>query len=50
MPAVVEVALVDLRRKHPSWGPRRLVFELAQTAVEPVPSESGAYRRCCVSA
>jgi transposase InsO family protein len=44
MPAVVEVALVDLRRRHPSWGPRRLVYELMRVGVEPVPSESGAYR------
>jgi transposase InsO family protein len=44
MPAVVEVALVDLRRRHPSWGPRRLVYELMRAGVEPVPSESGAYR------
>ena len=44
MPAVVEVALVDLRRRHPSWGPRRLVYELRRTGVEPVPSESAAYR------
>ena len=44
MPAVVEVALVDLRRKHPSWGPRRLVYELGKAGVEPVPSESGVYR------
>jgi len=44
MPAVVEVALVDLRRAHPSWGPRRLVFELAKAGVSPVPSESGVYR------
>lgn len=44
MPAEVEVALVDLRRAHPSWGPRRLVFELAKAGVCPVPSESGAYR------
>lgn len=44
MPAVVEVALVDLRRKHPGWGPRRLVYELAKVGVEPVPSESGVYR------
>ena len=42
MPAQVEVALVDLRRAHPSWGPRRLVFELAKAGVEPLPSESGA--------
>jgi transposase InsO family protein len=44
MPAVVEVALVDLRRRHPSWGPRRLVYELRRAGMEPVPSESAAYR------
>jgi transposase len=30
MPAAVEVVLVELRLAHPSWGPRRLVFELAR--------------------
>lgn len=44
MPAVVEVALVNMRRQHPSWGPRRLVYELGKVGVEPVPSESGVYR------
>ena len=44
MSGPVEVALVELRRAHPSWGPRRLVHELAKAGVEPVPSESGAYR------
>jgi transposase InsO family protein len=44
MPASVEVALAGLRRRHPSWGPRRLVYELARSGVEPVPSESGVYR------
>ena len=44
MPAVVEVALVDLRRRHPTWGPRRLVYELGKVGVDPVPSESGVYR------
>lgn len=43
MPADVEVALVDLRLAHPSWGPRRLVFELAKRGVPGV-SESAAYR------
>ncbi len=43
MPADVEVALVDLRIAHPSWGPRRLVFELAKRGVIGV-SESAAYR------
>ena len=44
MPAEAEVALAELRRAHPSWGPRRLVFELAKRGVEPVPSESAVYR------
>jgi len=40
----VEVALAQMRRAHPSWGPRRLVFELAKRGVEPVPSATGVYR------
>jgi transposase InsO family protein len=44
MPAVVEAALLELRRSRPYWGPRRLVFELAKRRIGPVPSESAAYR------
>ncbi|GFG67903.1 hypothetical protein MKUB_53930 [Mycobacterium kubicae] len=44
MPAVVEAALLELRRSRPYWGPRRLVFELKKRRVSPVPSESAAYR------
>jgi transposase len=43
MPAAAEVALAELRLAHPSWGPRRLVFELARRDVTGV-SESAAYR------
>jgi len=43
MPAEVEVALAEMRRAHPSWGPRRLVFELAKRELA-VPSESAVYR------
>ena len=42
MPASVEVALVELRLGHPSWGPRRLSFELGRRGL--VVSESAAYR------
>jgi transposase InsO family protein len=42
MLAAVEVALVELRLAHPSWGPRRLSFELAKRGV--AVSESAAYR------
>jgi hypothetical protein len=44
MPAAVEVALVELRLAHPSWGPRRLSFELGRRGVAPTVSESAAYR------
>jgi transposase len=44
MPAEVEAALLELLRSRPYWGPRRLVHELAKRGIEPVPSESGAYR------
>jgi transposase InsO family protein len=40
----VEVALAEMRRSHPSWGPRRLVFELGRRGVDPVPSQAGVYR------
>ena len=30
MDAVVEVAVLEMRRLHPGWGPRRIVFELAK--------------------
>ena len=44
MPAAVEVALAEMRLAHPTWGPRRLAFELARSGVAPAPSESAAYR------
>ena len=40
----VEVVLAELRRAHPSWGPRRLRFELGNRGVDSMPSESGVYR------
>ena len=42
MPADAEVALVELRLAHPSWGPRRLSFELGARGM--AVSESAAYR------
>ena len=44
MPAGVEAAALELRRMHRSWGPRRIVVELARRGVAPLPSESGVYR------
>src|SRR5690606_21223767 len=42
MSSDVEVAIATMRHAHPSWGPRRLSFELAKKGV--VVSESAVYR------
>ena len=42
MDAGVEVELAVLRRRHPTWGPRRLVYELAKQDI--TVSESAVYR------
>jgi transposase-like protein len=47
MPAGVEVQVLELRRGHPTWGPRRILFELGKCGLRPLPSESGVYR--CLS-
>jgi transposase InsO family protein len=44
MPAEVEVEIARLRFAHPSWGPRRLVFELERAGVRPVPGRTSVYR------
>ena len=44
MASAVEVYVEQLRRAHPSWGPRRIAFELAKRGADPVPSESAVYR------
>src|SRR3954454_3701019 len=44
MPAVVEAAVLEMRRQHRWWGPRRIRAELARRGWAPVPSESGVYR------
>ncbi|MDQ4045574.1 MAG: helix-turn-helix domain-containing protein, partial [Chloroflexota bacterium] len=43
-PAEVEAAVIEMRRAHPEWGPRRIVHELGRRGVEPVPSRSSVYR------
>jgi transposase InsO family protein len=44
MDPLVEAAVLELRRVHRAWGPRRIAVELARRGVSPVPSESGVYR------
>ena len=43
-PAQVEARIVELRRAHPTWGPRTLLHQLARAGVEPLPSRSSVYR------
>ncbi len=40
----VEALIVELRREHPGWGPRSLLFQLEATGVEPLPGRSSVYR------
>jgi len=44
MPAIVEAAVLELRRKHRAWGPKRLVYELLKRGVG-----VGAVRNGCIS-
>jgi transposase len=42
MPPEVEAVVLEARRNHPSWGPRRIVIELARRGV--TTSKSSVYR------
>jgi transposase InsO family protein len=42
--AETEARIVQLRREHPGWGPRRIVHQLEREGVSPVPSRSAVYR------
>ena len=42
MPPAVEAAVLEARRNHPSWGPRRIVIELGRRGV--TTSKSAVYR------
>ncbi|MFI9241873.1 IS481 family transposase [Streptomyces sp. NPDC053086] len=40
----VEAVVCELRRRHPGWGPRRLVHEPERRGITPVPSRATVYR------
>jgi len=44
MPPVVEARIVELRRAHPSWGPRTIGDRLGKEGADPVPGRSSIYR------
>jgi transposase InsO family protein len=43
-PVEVEMAVCEMRREHPRWGPRRLAHELGRSGMVPVPSRMTVYR------
>jgi transposase InsO family protein len=44
MSPALEVRVVELRRAHPSWGPRRIGHQLSLDGVDPPPGRSSVYR------
>ncbi|MGW0538107.1 IS481 family transposase [Streptomyces sp. NPDC003032] len=44
LPADVESLICELRQQHPRWGARRLVHELGQRKVQPLPSRGTVHR------
>lgn len=44
IPPPVEARVVALRRAHPGWGPRRILFQLGREQVVPLPGRSSVYR------
>jgi transposase InsO family protein len=44
IPAAVETVICELRRAHPRWGPRTLLWELSQRGITPLPSRASIYR------
>jgi hypothetical protein len=46
MPAVLEAAVLEARRQHPSWGPRRIAFEISKRHRRLAVSESAVIAVC----
>jgi transposase len=44
MGGVVEVRVLDMRRRHHLWGPKRIAFELKKEGFDPPPSHMAIYR------
>jgi transposase len=44
IPPELEALICELRRKHPGWGPRRILHELGRQGVDPLPGRSSIYR------
>ena len=47
MDPVVEARVVEMRRSHPGWGPRTILFWLEREGIEPLPGRTSV-ERCLV--
>jgi transposase InsO family protein len=47
MPAEVEARILDMRRTHPGWGPRTILYWLEHDGVAPLPGRTSV-ERCLV--
>ena len=47
MPAVLEARIVEMRREHPGWGPRTILFWLERDGVTPLPGRTSV-ERCLI--
>ena len=45
MPPVVQAEVLELRRRHPAWEPRRIVVALARRGIVPCPAGPGSTGR-----
>ncbi len=44
MSVEVEVLILEMRRAHPTWGPRTILSRLARQGVDPLPGRSSVHR------
>lgn len=44
LPGEVEALVCELRRQHPRWGARRIVYELGLVGLDPVPGRATVHR------
>jgi transposase len=44
MGGVLEVRVLDMRKRHPLWGPKRIQWELQRAGFDPPPSHMAIYR------
>jgi transposase len=47
MSPVIEVAVLEMRRAHPAWGPRTILTYMGRQGIEPLPGRSSVYRAWC---